>query len=49
MVEVLELGFADNVKSRALDEHGCYSRVVPNAGEPKTNSQLKLLGVSSDE
>jgi polyphosphate kinase len=49
MVEVLELGFADNVKSRALDEHGCYWRVVPKAGEPKTNSQLKLLGVSSDE
>jgi polyphosphate kinase len=49
MVEVLELGFADNVKSRVLDEHGCYSRVVPNAGEPKMNSQLKLLGVSSDE
>jgi polyphosphate kinase len=48
-VEVLDLGLSDNVKARVLCPDGSYAFVARRSGEPVIDSQLKLLGVGSDE
>ncbi len=45
-VEVLDLAWSDNVKSRELDGADDYRPV--KASEPMVNSQLKLLGVGTE-
>lgn len=48
-VEVLDLGLRDNVKARELNADGSYTFVQRALGEEAINSQLKLLGVGSDD
>jgi polyphosphate kinase len=48
-VEVFDLGLCDNVKMRELRSDGSYAFVPRGQGEHAINSQLKLLGVGSDE
>jgi polyphosphate kinase len=48
-VEVLDLGLRDNVKARELRSDGVYAFVTRSQGEKAINSQLKLLGVGSED
>jgi polyphosphate kinase len=48
-VEVLDLGMRDNVKGRELRSDGTYAFVRRGQGEKMINSQLKLLGVGSED
>jgi polyphosphate kinase len=48
-VEVLDLGMSDNVKARLLCPDGSYVFARRGQGEQVVNSQLKLLGVGSDD
>jgi polyphosphate kinase len=48
-VEVLELGLLDNVKARKLQSDGSYAFAPRQEGDRSINSQMKLLGVSSDD
>jgi polyphosphate kinase len=48
-VEVLDLGLSDDVKARELRCDGTYAPASHGQGEYVVNSQLKLLGVGSDD
>jgi polyphosphate kinase len=48
-VEVLDLGLQDNVKAREMRSDGTYAFVPRGQGEQAINSQLKLLGVGTDD
>jgi polyphosphate kinase len=48
-VEVLDLGLQDNVKAREMRSDGTYAFVPRGQGEQAINSQLKLLGIGSDD
>ena len=47
VLQVLELGLADNVKARELSADGTYAYVKRKTGQRRLNSQEKLLDISA--
>jgi polyphosphate kinase len=41
--DVMEVHLADNVKARQMRSDGTYARVAPGRGEPRINSQQRML------
>ena len=48
-VDIFELGLRDNIKARELCSDGSYIFVQRGQGERSVDSQMKLLGVGSED